>query len=114
MDFLKEFMNALGISPFLILFVEILKIELTALEIKIVDNIHQVYKVIVFSTLLGVLSLTSALLMALAPAPLVPDAALVGRNAFQPLSTIGLVAGQQPLAYQRLDLHHRHFAFLAG
>jgi hypothetical protein len=32
-------------------------------------------KLIVFSTLLGVLSLTSALLMALAPAPLVPDAA---------------------------------------
>jgi hypothetical protein len=32
-------------------------------------------KVIVFSTLLGVLSLTSALLMALAPAPLAPDAA---------------------------------------
>jgi hypothetical protein len=32
-------------------------------------------KFIVFSTLLGVLSLTSALLMALAPAPLVPDAA---------------------------------------
>ena len=32
-------------------------------------------KLIVFSTLLGVLSLTSALLMALAPAPLAPDAA---------------------------------------
>jgi hypothetical protein len=32
-------------------------------------------KVIVFSTLLGVLTLTSALLMALAPAPIVPDAA---------------------------------------
>src|SRR5690348_8226362 len=32
-------------------------------------------KFIVFSTLLGVLTLTSALLMALAPAPLVPDAA---------------------------------------
>src|SRR5438045_340643 len=32
-------------------------------------------KFIVFSTLLAVLSLTSALLMALAPAPLVPDAA---------------------------------------
>ncbi|MEO6434738.1 MAG: peptidoglycan recognition family protein, partial [Tepidisphaeraceae bacterium] len=33
-------------------------------------------KFIVFSTLMGVLSLTSALLMALAPAPLVPDAAV--------------------------------------
>jgi hypothetical protein len=32
-------------------------------------------KVLVFSTLLSVLTLTSALLMALAPAPLVPDAA---------------------------------------
>jgi hypothetical protein len=32
-------------------------------------------KVLVFSTLLGVLSLTSALLMALAPAPIAPDAA---------------------------------------
>ena len=46
-----------------------------AAEIAVKKSQRRQRKIVVFSTLLGVLSLTSALLMALEPAPITPDAA---------------------------------------
>ncbi len=50
----------------------------------------------------------------IAGTPLVPAAALVGRDAWQSFCMVGLVAGEQSLAHKHLDLFHRHWAVLAG
>ena len=66
-------------------------------------------KVIVFSTLLGVLSLTSALLMALAPAPLVPDAATSLFAVDEPRSMDAVFQTKAPLVPSRwkyIYIHH--------
>jgi hypothetical protein len=66
-------------------------------------------KFIVFSTLLGVLSLTSALLMALAPAPLVPDAATSLFAVDEPRSLDVIFQTRSPLQSNRwkfIYIHH--------
>jgi hypothetical protein len=66
-------------------------------------------KFIVFSTLLGVLTLTSALLMALAPAPLVPDAATSLFAVDEPRSLDVIFQTRNPLAETRwkyIYIHH--------
>ena len=66
-------------------------------------------KLIVFSTLLGVLTLTSALLMALAPAPLAPDAATSLFAVDQPRSMDAVFETGKPLAPARwkyVFIHH--------
>jgi len=66
-------------------------------------------KFIVFSTLLGVLTLTSALLMALAPAPLVPDAATSLFAVDEPRSFDVVFETKAPVAANRwkyVYVHH--------
>ena len=66
-------------------------------------------KFIVFSTLLGVLSLTSALLMALAPAPLVPDAATSLFAVDEPRSMDVIFETKAPVAanhWKYVYIHH--------
>ena len=66
-------------------------------------------KLIVFSTLLGVLTLTSALLMALAPAPLAPDAATSLFAVDQPQSMDAIFETSKPLPAGRwkyVFIHH--------
>jgi hypothetical protein len=70
-------------------------------------------KLIVFSTLLGVLSLTSALLMALAPAPLVPDAATSLFAVDEPRSLDAVFATKTPVPANRwkyIFIHHSQSA----
>jgi len=70
-------------------------------------------KLIVFSTLLTVLSLTSALLMALAPAPLVPDAATSLFAVDEPRSLDAIFQTKSPLAADRwkyIYIHHTQTA----
>lgn len=66
-------------------------------------------KLIVFSTLLGVLSLTSALLLALAPAPLTPDAATSLFAVDQPSSMDAIFETRTPIPAGRwkyIYIHH--------
>ena len=66
-------------------------------------------KLIVFSTLLAVLSLTSALLMALAPAPLVPDAATSLFAVDEPRSLDVIFQTKTPMVENRwkhIYIHH--------
>jgi len=66
-------------------------------------------KLIVFSTLLGVLTLTSALLMALAPAPLAPDAATSLFAVDQPRSMDAIFETSKPLSpgrWKYVFIHH--------
>lgn len=66
-------------------------------------------KLIVFSTLLGVLSVTSALLLALAPAPLAPDAANTLFAVDQPSSMDAVFVTKAPIAAGRwkyIYIHH--------
>jgi hypothetical protein len=66
-------------------------------------------KFIVFSTLLGVLTLTSALLMALAPAPLVPDAATSLFAVDEPRSMDAIFVTKAPLVpshWRTIYIHH--------
>src|SRR5690349_16376146 len=66
-------------------------------------------KLIVFSTLLAVLSLTSALLMALAPAPLVPDAATSLFAVDEPRSMDAIFQTKVPVPGNRwkyIYIHH--------
>ena len=73
----------------------------------IVKKSHR--KVIVFSTLLGVLSLTSALLLALAPAPLTPDAATSLFAFEQPHSMDAIFETRTPVPAGRwkyIYIHH--------
>ena len=68
-------------------------------------------KVIVFSTLLGVLTLTSALLMALAPAPIVADAATSLFAVDAPSSLDAVFNTHSPLAAGRwkyIYIHQSH------
>ena len=70
-------------------------------------------KFIVFSTLLGVLSLTSALLMALAPAPLVPDAATSLFAVDEPRSMDLIFQTKTPVAanhWKYIYIHHTQTA----
>jgi hypothetical protein len=70
-------------------------------------------KLIVFSTLLGVLSLTSALLMALAPAPLAPDAATSLFAVDQPRSMDLIFQTRKPVAanhWKYIYIHHTQTA----
>ena len=70
-------------------------------------------KILVFSTLLGVLSLTSALLMALAPAPIAPDAATSLFAVDAPASMNVIFETQQPVAAGRWNyiyIHHSRTA----
>jgi len=70
-------------------------------------------KVLVFSTLLGVLSLTSALLMALAPAPIAPDAASSLFAVDAPTSFDPVFETRQPLRadhWKYIFIHHSHTA----
>lgn len=70
-------------------------------------------KFIVFSTLLGVLSLTSALLMALAPAPIVADAATSLFAVDAPSSLDAIFNTRAPLAAGRwkyIYIHHSRTA----
>jgi hypothetical protein len=70
-------------------------------------------KFIVFSTLLGVLSLTSALLMALAPAPLAQDAATSLFAVDEPRSMDVIFQTRNPLAANRwkyIYIHHSNTA----
>ncbi|HYO08288.1 MAG TPA: N-acetylmuramoyl-L-alanine amidase [Tepidisphaeraceae bacterium] len=70
-------------------------------------------KFIVFSTLLSVLTLTSALLMALAPAPIVPDAATSLFAVDAPRSMDAVFETQQPVGPNRwkyIYIHHSNSA----
>jgi hypothetical protein len=70
-------------------------------------------KLIVFSTLLGVLTLTSALLMALAPAPLVPDAATSLFAVDEPRSMDAVFETHSPVQpgrWQYIYIHHSQTA----
>src|SRR5206468_2741653 len=70
-------------------------------------------KLIVFSTLLGVLTLTSALLMALAPAPLVPDAATSLFAVDQPRSMDAVFQTRTPIPagqWKYIFIHHSQSA----
>lgn len=70
-------------------------------------------KFIVFSTLLAVLSLTSALLMALAPAPLVPDAATSLFAVDEPRSMDAIFQTRTPVTSDRwkyVYIHHSQTA----
>lgn len=70
-------------------------------------------KVIVFTTLVSVLTLTSALLMALAPAPLVPDAATSLFAVDEPRSMDVIFETKTPVAHERwkyVYIHHSQTA----
>lgn len=66
-------------------------------------------KIVVFSTLLGVLSLTSALLMALEPAPITPDAASSLFAVDEPRSMDAIYETRTPVPANRwkyIYIHH--------
>jgi hypothetical protein len=66
-------------------------------------------KIIVFSMLLGVLPVTSALLMALAPAPLTPDAATSLFAVDEPSSMDAIFETKRPVApgrWKYIFIHH--------